>query len=126
MILKNKNILLAVSGSVAIYKALELVRLYIKSGATVRVVMSNSAKKFTTPLLFETISQNKILDDCSESWDKNNLNNQTIISKLESIEKKLTRKTNKNPNLKNSAIKKETEESENKPLGIRKVFRKLF
>ncbi|MEO1937773.1 MAG: flavoprotein, partial [Sulfurimonas sp.] len=53
-LLKNKKILLAVTGSIAIYKSLELVRHLVKAGAEVRVVMSDSAKKFVTPLTFET------------------------------------------------------------------------
>ena len=43
-LLKNRQIGLAVTASVSIYKALELVRLYIKAGADVRVVMSEEAK----------------------------------------------------------------------------------
>ena len=56
-LLENKNILVAVTGSIAIYKTLELIRLYIKAGANVKVIMTSSAKKFITPLTFETISQ---------------------------------------------------------------------
>ncbi len=67
-LLQNKKILLAVTGSIAIYKSLELVRLFVKSGAEVRVVMSESAKKFITPLTFETLSSNKVLDDTNEDW----------------------------------------------------------
>jgi len=67
-LLKNKKILLAVTGSIAIYKSLELVRLFVKAGADVRVVMSGSAKKFITPLTFETLSSNKVLDDTNEEW----------------------------------------------------------
>ncbi len=68
MLLKNKNILVAVTGSIAIYKALELIRLYIKAGANVKVIMTNGAKKFINPITFEAISQNKVLDENSESW----------------------------------------------------------
>ena len=68
-LLNGKKILLGVCGSISIYKSLELIRLYIKSGAEVRVVMSESAKKFITPLTFETISMNKVLHADSESWD---------------------------------------------------------
>jgi phosphopantothenoylcysteine decarboxylase/phosphopantothenate--cysteine ligase len=68
-LLNGKKILLGVCGSISIYKSLELIRLYIKSGAQVRVVMTESAKKFVTPLTFETISMNKVLHADSESWD---------------------------------------------------------
>jgi len=72
-LLNGKKILLGVTASISIYKSLELIRLFIKSGAEVRVVMSESAKKFITPLTFETISMNKVLHSDTESWD-NDLN----------------------------------------------------
>lgn len=75
MLLKDKNILVAVTGSIAIYKALELIRLYIKAGANVKVIMTNEAKRFINPITFEAISQHKILDENNESWDKNSLYN---------------------------------------------------
>lgn len=67
-LLQNKNILLGVTGSIAVYKSIELARLFVKSGANVKVVMSESAKKFVTPLTYETITSNKVLDDTNESW----------------------------------------------------------
>ena len=67
-LLKNKKILLGVTGSIAVYKSLELVRLFVKAGADVKVVMSESAKKFVTPLSFETLTSNQVLDDTNESW----------------------------------------------------------
>jgi phosphopantothenoylcysteine decarboxylase/phosphopantothenate--cysteine ligase len=67
-LLKDKKILLGVTGSIAVYKSLDLVRLFVKAGAEVKVVMSESAKKFVTPLSFETLTSNKVLDDTNESW----------------------------------------------------------
>jgi len=67
-LLHNKKILLAVTGSIAVYKSVELVRHFVKAGAEVRVVMSESAKKFVTPLTFETLTSNKVLDDTNEDW----------------------------------------------------------
>lgn len=67
-LLAGKKILLGVTGSIAAYKSLELLRLYIKSGAEVRVVMTPSAKKFVQPLSFEALSRNRVLDDTNESW----------------------------------------------------------
>lgn len=83
--LKNKNILVGVTGSIAIYKTLELIRLYIKAGANVKVIMTSSAKKFITPLTFETISQSKVLDEVSESWDKDSHYNHIAIGKWADI-----------------------------------------
>jgi phosphopantothenoylcysteine decarboxylase/phosphopantothenate--cysteine ligase len=68
-----------------VYKALELTRLYIKAGANVKVIMSNSAKKFVTPLAFETISQNTILDDTNEDWSTQTSNNHIAIGKWADI-----------------------------------------
>ncbi|MGD9969004.1 MAG: bifunctional phosphopantothenoylcysteine decarboxylase/phosphopantothenate--cysteine ligase CoaBC [Sulfuricurvum sp.] len=67
-LLKGKKVLLGVTGSIAAYKALELVRLYVKAGAEVRVVLTPAAKKFIQPLSFETLSRNRVLDDTNESW----------------------------------------------------------
>ncbi|ACZ12147.1 bifunctional phosphopantothenoylcysteine decarboxylase/phosphopantothenate--cysteine ligase CoaBC [Sulfurospirillum deleyianum] len=69
-LLLGKKILLGITGSIAIYKALELIRLFIKSGAEVKVVMSEDAKKFIAPLTFETLSQNKVLHGETESWSE--------------------------------------------------------
>ncbi|MEA3374357.1 MAG: bifunctional phosphopantothenoylcysteine decarboxylase/phosphopantothenate--cysteine ligase CoaBC [Campylobacterota bacterium] len=67
-LLEGKHVLLGVTGSIAAYKSLELVRLLVKAGAEVKVVMSDAAKKFVTPLSFETLSRNLVLDEQSESW----------------------------------------------------------
>ena len=83
--IKNKNILIAVTGSIAIYKTLELIRLFIKAEANVKIIMSASAKKFITELTFETISQSKILDDTNENWDKDSLYNHISIGKWADI-----------------------------------------
>ncbi len=85
MLLKNKNILVAVTGSIAIYKTLDLIRLYIKAGASVKVIMTNEAKKFINPITFEAISQNKVLEENTESWDKNELYNHIDIGKWADI-----------------------------------------
>ena len=85
MLLKNKKILVGVTGSIAIYKALDLIRLYIKAGAQVRVIMTDSAKKFINPITFEAISQNKVLDESSENWDKSQDYNHIDIGKWSDI-----------------------------------------
>ncbi|MDD2382584.1 MAG: bifunctional phosphopantothenoylcysteine decarboxylase/phosphopantothenate--cysteine ligase CoaBC [Sulfurospirillaceae bacterium] len=72
-LLADKKILLGVTGSIAIYKSLELIRLFIKAGAEVKVLMSEDAKRFITPLTFEAISQNEVLHSGTENWN-NELN----------------------------------------------------
>lgn len=61
--LKNKNILLGVCGSIASYKSASLIRLLIKAGANVRVVMTKDAGHFITPLTLATLSKNPVLID---------------------------------------------------------------
>ena len=61
MYLKNKNIIIGVSGSIAAYKTATLVRLLIKEGANVKVIMTESAKTFITPLTLATLSKNPVL-----------------------------------------------------------------
>ena len=58
----NTNVLLGVTGGIAAYKSAEIIRLFKKEGANVRVVMTNSAKEFITPLTFQAVSGNEIHD----------------------------------------------------------------
>jgi phosphopantothenoylcysteine decarboxylase / phosphopantothenate---cysteine ligase len=59
-ILKNKSILLGVSGGVAAYKSIELVRRLKEEGASVAVVMTDASRQFVTPLSLEIASQNAV------------------------------------------------------------------
>ena len=61
--LKDKHILLGITGSIAAYKAAVLCRLLKTAGADVRVVMTPLAKQFITPLTMATLSKNPILVD---------------------------------------------------------------
>ncbi|MEZ4600348.1 MAG: bifunctional phosphopantothenoylcysteine decarboxylase/phosphopantothenate--cysteine ligase CoaBC [Syntrophotaleaceae bacterium] len=61
--MKNKKIILGVCGGIAAYKAAELVRLYVKAGAEVFVVMTASACEFVSPLTFQTLSGNPVHRD---------------------------------------------------------------
>jgi phosphopantothenoylcysteine decarboxylase / phosphopantothenate---cysteine ligase len=64
----NKKIILGVSGSIATYKAIELLRLLVKLGARVHVVMSANAVKFVTPLTFEALSGNPVYYQVFDSY----------------------------------------------------------
>ncbi|MBN2823841.1 MAG: bifunctional phosphopantothenoylcysteine decarboxylase/phosphopantothenate--cysteine ligase CoaBC [Campylobacterales bacterium] len=66
--LNGKSVALGVTGSISIYKACEVARLFIKAGANVHVIMTSSAKKFINPLTFEALTRNPVLCDESESW----------------------------------------------------------
>ena len=63
MLLKGKHILLGVTGSIAAYKAASLVRLLVREGASVKVIMTEMAKAFVTPLTFATLSKNPVAVD---------------------------------------------------------------
>ncbi|MDB2569885.1 bifunctional phosphopantothenoylcysteine decarboxylase/phosphopantothenate--cysteine ligase CoaBC [Gammaproteobacteria bacterium] len=58
----NTNILLCVTGGIAAYKSAEIIRLFKKDGAEVRVIMTESAKEFITPLTLQAVSGNEIHD----------------------------------------------------------------
>lgn len=68
--LPGKKILVGVTGSIAAYKAILLVRLLIKAGAEVKVIMTPSAADFVSPLTFSTLSKNEVLIDLfnETSW----------------------------------------------------------
>jgi phosphopantothenoylcysteine decarboxylase/phosphopantothenate--cysteine ligase len=61
--LRGKKIILGVTGSIAAYKSALLVRLLVKSGAEVKVIMTASAHEFITPLTLSTLSRNPVLTD---------------------------------------------------------------
>jgi phosphopantothenoylcysteine decarboxylase/phosphopantothenate--cysteine ligase len=66
-VLKRKKIVLAVTGSISAYKSLFLLRLLVKEGADVKVVMSKSAHDFIQPLSFSTLSKHPVCSDFTES-----------------------------------------------------------
>lgn len=59
--LKDKNIILAITGSIAAYKAAILVRLLVKKGANVKIIMTPLAKEFITPLTLATLAKSPVL-----------------------------------------------------------------
>lgn len=61
--LKEKNIILGITGSIAAYKAAILIRGLVKEGANVKVIMTHLAKEFISPLTLATLSKNPILVD---------------------------------------------------------------
>jgi phosphopantothenoylcysteine decarboxylase/phosphopantothenate--cysteine ligase len=60
---KQARIVLGVSGGIACYKAVELVRLLVKDGLSVQVIMTRGAMEFVTPLTFQTLSSNPVATD---------------------------------------------------------------
>lgn len=70
MNLQHKKVLLCITGSIAAYKSIVLLRLLIKNGAEVQVVLSPSAANFVSPLVLETLSKRPVLQDIAtgSSW----------------------------------------------------------
>ena len=64
--IKGKNIVLGVCGGIAAYKSVELLRLLVKAGASVQVLMTDSASQFVAPLTFEILSGQKV---CNNLFD---------------------------------------------------------
>ena len=80
--LKGKKILLAISGSIAAYKSVILLRLLIKAGAEVKVVMTASAKQFVAPLTLSTLSKNDVISELS---DNNSWSNHVMLGRWADI-----------------------------------------
>ena len=74
-ILSGKKILLGISGGIAAYKTPNLVRSFIKKGAEVKVVMTDSAKEFVTPLSLSTVSNNPVFSSFKSDEDDGMWNN---------------------------------------------------
>ncbi|WP_299550242.1 bifunctional phosphopantothenoylcysteine decarboxylase/phosphopantothenate--cysteine ligase CoaBC [Seonamhaeicola sp.] len=70
-ILSGKNILLGISAGIAAYKTASLVRLFIKAGADVKVVMTPASKEFITPLTLSTLSKNPVHSSFTNEDDDN-------------------------------------------------------
>lgn len=70
-ILSGKNILLGITAGIAAYKTASLVRLFIKAGANVKVVMTPASKDFITPLTLSTLSKNPVLSSFTNEDDEN-------------------------------------------------------
>lgn len=66
MSLKGKNIILAITGSIAAYKTPQLVRLLVKAGASVQVALTDEGARFVSPLALATVSKHPVLKNISE------------------------------------------------------------
>lgn len=70
--LSNKNIVIGVSGGIAVYKVLDVISRLKKLGASINVIMTKSAAEFVTPLSFQSLSQNYVVTDMfaePKTWD---------------------------------------------------------
>ena len=78
MSLKNKHILLGITGGIAAYKCAHLVRLLIKEGAIVKVVMTKSAEEFISAKTLSVLSKNEVVTDFFDA--NNNWNNHVALA----------------------------------------------
>src|SRR5258706_16402467 len=76
MTLKGKRILLGMTGGIAAYKAAELARLLVKSGCDVRVVMTEAATRFVTPVTLQALTGQTVWTDM---WDPRVADNMSHI-----------------------------------------------
>lgn len=77
-VLSGKKIILGISGGIAAYKTASLVRLFIKAGAQVQVIMTPSAKDFVTPLTLSTLSKNPVHSSFYKEEEENALWNNHV------------------------------------------------
>lgn len=78
MVLKNKHILLGITGGIAAYKCASLIRLLVKEGAEVKVVMTKSAEDFVTSKTLSVLSKNNVVSDFFDA--NNNWNNHVALA----------------------------------------------
>ena len=71
--LKNKKIILIISGGIAAYKTLDLIRLLKKQECEIKVVLTKSGKKFVTPLSIASLSKNKVYEDIFNSENESEM-----------------------------------------------------
>ena len=76
--LNQKKVAVYVTGGIAAYKALLFVRLLIKEGAQVKVAMTQSACQFVSPLTFQVLTKEKVMDEVCRYY---NINKEEILSK---------------------------------------------
>lgn len=81
--LKGKTIVLGVTGGIAVYKAAELLRLYVKAGAEVHVIMTAGAQQFVTPLTFQTLSGNPVHTELFSLYQEKEIGHITLADRAD-------------------------------------------
>lgn len=81
--LKNRKIILGVTGGIAAYKAAELVRELVRAGAEVQVIMTRSAQAFVTPLTFQTLSGNPVTTELFNLIEESKIGHVALADKAE-------------------------------------------
>lgn len=83
--LKNKNIILCVTGSIAAYKACEVLRLLRKEGSNVQVIMSKTAEQFIGKATFAALSNNHVLTDLFDDKSTENIEHVSLSFKVDAV-----------------------------------------
>ena len=83
--LKDKNIVLGITGGIACYKVASLVGLLKKAGANVDVIMTKNATEFVGPLTFQTLSQNPVVIDMFEPIKTADVRHISLAEKADAI-----------------------------------------
>ena len=83
--LKEKNILLAVTGGIAAYKASYIIREFVKKGANVKVLMTEASTKFITPITLSTLSKNPVIKDFIKNQNTGEWNNHVALGEWADI-----------------------------------------
>lgn len=78
-----KNILLCVTGSIAVYKAAELANRFTKDGYCVDVIMTASAMEFVTPLTFQTLTKNRVYTSMFEEYEPDQVEHISLAKKAD-------------------------------------------
>ena len=81
--LQGNNIVLGVSGGIAAYKAVELLRLLTKAGADVHVIMTKSAREFVTPLTFQTLSGHPVHTDLFSLYQEQEIDHISLADRAD-------------------------------------------
>ncbi|HER40119.1 MAG TPA: phosphopantothenoylcysteine decarboxylase, partial [Salinimicrobium catena] len=77
-VLSGKKILLGVTAGIAAYKTAFLVRLFVKAGAEVKVILTPAAREFVTPLTLSTLSKNPVISSFTQEEDDNGVWNNHV------------------------------------------------
>ena len=77
------NILLGVTGSIAVYKAADLANLMTKEGYHVEVIMTKSAEEFVTPMTFRTLTKNRVYNNMFQEYEPDKVEHISIAKKTD-------------------------------------------
>jgi phosphopantothenoylcysteine decarboxylase/phosphopantothenate--cysteine ligase len=81
--LEGKRIVLGVTGGIAVYKAVELLRLCVKAGAEVDVIMTGHAREFVTPLTFQTLSGNPVHTELFDLYQEKEIDHISLADRAD-------------------------------------------